>query len=293
MKIVFIGTVQSSEKMLLKLIEIKADIVGVITKEKSDFNSDFCSLVPVSSQNNIPYITVPDVNSPETIKWVKALNPDVIICFGWSSLIKKELLNLPKLGVIGYHPSEIPKNRGRHPLIWALALGLEQTASTFFFMEEGADDGDILSQEMIKIDYKDNAASLYQKMINTSLNQIENIHIDLKNNSYNRTKQDENKSNYWRKRNKNDGLIDFRMNSNTIYNLVRALDKPYIGAHLMYNDKEIKIWKIKETDFTEKNIEPGKIIDKKNNTITVKTSDSAIIILEHEFDKLPEVGEYL
>ena len=34
---------------------------------------------------------------------------------------------MPALGVIGYHPAELPKNRGRHPLIWALVLGLKKT----------------------------------------------------------------------------------------------------------------------------------------------------------------------
>ena len=37
------------------------------------------------------------------------------------------------MGVLGFHPSELPKNRGRHPLIWALALGLKKSASTFFY----------------------------------------------------------------------------------------------------------------------------------------------------------------
>lgn len=36
------------------------------------------------------------------------------------------------MGVLGYHPAKLPQNRGRHPLIWALALGLKKSASTFF-----------------------------------------------------------------------------------------------------------------------------------------------------------------
>jgi len=64
-----------------------------------------------------------------------------------SSLLKKELLSLPPNGVLGYHPAKLPQNRGRHPLIWSLVLGLEESASTFYFMDEGADSGDILSQK--------------------------------------------------------------------------------------------------------------------------------------------------
>lgn len=293
MKIIFIGTVESSKEMLLKLLEIKAEIVGVITKEQSNFNADFYNLAPICKQVDIPYIFATDINSQETIDWVNSLSPDIIICFGWSSLIKRELLNIPKLGIIGYHPSELPKNRGRHPLIWALALGLEQTASTFFFMDEGADSGDILSQEIIEIDYKDNAKTLYEKMIKTSLNQIERIILNLKNNSYKKIKQDETKANYWRKRTKKDGIINFKMHSRTIYNLVRALSDPYVGTHLLYNDEEIKIWKVEEINCDLRNIEPGKVLNVENGQITVKSADGAIKILKHEFKKLPEIGEYL
>ena len=51
------------------------------------------------------------------------------------------------MGILGYHPSLLPFNRGRHPIIWALALGLKETGSTFFFMDENADTGDIVSQK--------------------------------------------------------------------------------------------------------------------------------------------------
>jgi methionyl-tRNA formyltransferase len=62
-------------------------------------------------------------------------------CLGWSNLLKAEILKAAPLGVIGFHPAALPANRGRHPLIWALGLGLDETATTFFFMDKGADRG--------------------------------------------------------------------------------------------------------------------------------------------------------
>ncbi len=35
------------------------------------------------------------------------------------------------MGVIGCHDTMLPQNRGRHPIIWALALGLKETGQTF------------------------------------------------------------------------------------------------------------------------------------------------------------------
>lgn len=80
-----------------------------------------------------------DINHLNNISWIKALSPDILLCFGWSSLLKEELLRIAPMGVLGYHPAELPYNKGRHPLIWAKVLGLEETASTFFFMDQTAD----------------------------------------------------------------------------------------------------------------------------------------------------------
>lgn len=293
MKILFVGTVEFSYKALEKLIELKAELVGVCTKDKSNFNSDFADLTPLCKENKIPYKCVDDINSKENIEWINTLNPDIIFCFGWSSLIKKELLNLPIMGVIGYHPASLPQNRGRHPLIWALVLGLKQSASTFFFMQEGADDGDILSQEEFEILYEDDAKSLYNKVSKVALNQIESFLPKLQNNSFQRTKQNHDKANIWRKRGKADGKIDFRMTSNAIYNLVRALAKPYVGAHIEYKGQDISVWKVEEINFDKNNIEFGKVLENDDNTITVRTYDKAIKIIEHDFKELPKVGEYL
>ena len=293
MKIVFIGTVEFSKIALQKLIEINSHIVGVCTKEKSTFNSDFANLVPLCKENKIPYKYIDDINSKENINWIKNLKPDVIFCFGWSSLIKSELLKLANLGVIGYHPTKLPQNRGRHPLIWALALGLQQSASTFFFMDEGADSGDILSQKCFDILESDNAQTLYSKITNIALIQIEEFVAQLENNTYVRIKQNQEFANTWRKRGKSDGKIDFRMSSKAIYNLVRALTKPYVGAHIEYQGSDISIWKVKIIENLEQNIESGKVLESFENTIIIKTYDGAIEIIEHEFEMLPKVGEYV
>lgn len=293
MRVLFIGTVNFSLQALKKIISLELNIVGVCTKRQSKFNSDFENLVPICESSNIPYYFASDINSSESINWIKDKKPDVIFCFGWSSLIKKELLNLTDLGVIGYHPAELPKNRGRHPLIWALVLGLESSASTFFFMDEGTDSGDILSQEVFQIEYEDDAQSLYEKMTKLALEQIENFVPLLLNGSYPRVTQNNSMANQWRKRGPKDGLLDFRMSSRAIYNLVRALTRPYVGAHLEHAGREVKIWKVREIINEDSNIEPGKVIDVKEDTITLKCCDGAIEILEHEFKVLPQIGEYL
>jgi methionyl-tRNA formyltransferase len=293
-KILFIGTVEFSYRVLSALIDNKFDIVGVLSKNESNFNSDYYDLTPLTKANNIPIFYRTKDNQDEIISFINSKNPDVIYCFGWSHILPKNILSIPKHGVIGFHPAELPNNRGRHPIIWALFLGLKQTASTFFVMDEGADTGDIISQEKIKI-IDDNAFSLYNKIINVALKQIISFteELESKGGFLDKIKQDKTEGNSWRKRNKNDGKIDFRMTSKAIINLVNAIGRPYIGAHLEFQEKEIKVWKVKEEKFNKLNHEPGKVLDIDGNDLIVKTYDGSVRITDHEFNHLPLKGQYL
>ena len=282
MRIVFIGAVQFSEKVLFKLIEMKAEVIGVCTLESSSFNADHCDLTPYSRKHNIPVKYTTNINSEKNILWIKSLNPDIIFCFGWSQLLKTDLLKLAPLGVLGYHPAALPANRGRHPLIWALVLGLKETASTFFFMDDGADSGDIISQHPINILENDTAGTLYEQIIEVALKQVDEFIPALVSGDYKRVKQDHSISNTWRKRGKDDGKIDWRMSATSIHNLVRGLTKPYVGAHFNLQDKATKVWETELVINSEKNIEPGKVISVDEEGVVVKTGDNAIRLIKTE-----------
>ena len=135
MRIVFIGSSKSSKALLEKSIKLNLNIVGICTLKKS-FNHDFCDLKKIFSNLKIPKFYSTDINSAASYNWIKNKKPDLIFCFGWSQILEKKIFLLPKIATIGFHPSELPKNRGRHPIIWSLALGLKKTASTFFLINQ-------------------------------------------------------------------------------------------------------------------------------------------------------------
>lgn len=295
MRILFIGTVDFSYEALKTLIERKSKVVGVVTKSISKFNSDYKDLTKLCNDNLIPFLLYDKESIADYKIFIFSKKPDIIYCFGWSHILEEEVFNFPRYGAVGFHPAELPNNRGRHPIIWALALGLKKTASTFFFINEGADTGDIISQETILIKSDDTAGKLYQKIINVALEQIKRITKDFekKKGHICRKKQKTSAGNYWRKRGKRDGIIDFRMSSEGIYNLIRALNHPYVGAHIVYKDRDVIIWEAEIVNCHLKNIEPGKVLQVSENRIKVKTSDEAIILTNHEFKILPKEGEYL
>ena len=191
MRIVFIGSVKFSEKALQKLILLNANIVGVCTLKESKFNSDHCDLTNLCKKNHI-LVKYFNVNSSSNLEWIKSLNPDIIFCLGWSRLLKSELISIPKRGVIGYHPIITKKSRKTSTNL-VFVFRAKETGSSFFFMDEGADSGDILSQRKIKIDTSDDANTLYNKMIDTALIQIEDFFPKLLSKTEIKIKQDHKK----------------------------------------------------------------------------------------------------
>lgn len=293
MKIVFIGAVRFSASMLNVLLSKNANVVGVCTLLNAPSNADHVDLSYLARKAGLPVLDAQNINSVETVEWIRQLTPDVIFCLGWSRLIGKELLSMPPLGVIGYHPAALPANRGRHPLIWALALGLEKTASTFFFMNECADSGDILSQVSVPISPSDDAGDLYSKITAVAEVQLRNILSTLEAGTFNRSSQEENQANIWRKRQRIDGQIDWRMTAISIHNLIRALTKPYVGAHFLYEGIEYKVWESEIIPDLRRNLEPGKVLAIQTNGIIVKAGVDAIQILMVKPIPNLQAGDYL
>jgi len=294
LRLAFIGCVRLSYDALHAILSMpEVELAGVITRCASPLNADFCSLEDLAAKAMCP-VHFADGDDHEAMKeFLVKVAPEAIYCVGWSYLLRGDILAIPPKGVVGYHPAALPQNRGRHPLIWALALGLEQTASTFFFMDENADAGDIISQEPIAIAPQDDAASLYAKMTTKALKQLADFTPRLAAGNLRPRPQDHRRANFWRKRGPEDGKIDWRMSAEAIHCLVRALTHPYVGAHCPYVGKQIKIWRTEIGPPAPANLEPGKVLEIENGRILVKCWGGSIRLVEHEFQSLPVKGSYL
>ncbi|WP_411991693.1 formyltransferase family protein [Agarivorans sp. DSG3-1] len=291
----FIGCVDSSRAALKTLLGIKGlTVSAVVTRQQSAVNADFCDLTDLCNNHEIPFHLEDPQARDVSVDFLEGFELDVIFCIGWSYLLDAQMLALPKQGVIGFHPACLPSNRGRHPIIWALALGLKETASTFFLMDEGADSGPVVNQILVPIDDSDNATSLYDKILQVSQIQLSQLGSDLVTGTLISIAQDHSQATYWRKRSRSDGTLDFRMSATSIHNLVRALASPYPGAEFIFNDKYIcvKSSRISSEDYLP-NIEPGKVLLKKGYDLLVKTSGSEAVWLLGLEENDIAIGEYL
>jgi methionyl-tRNA formyltransferase len=283
-KVVFIGNLIFSKELLKTVLTNKKfEVVGIISKNKSSYNSDQHSLRSISKREKIKYFNFTKDRKKKMKFFIKKLKPDYIFCFGWSHILNSDILKIPLKKSLGYHPTLLPRNKGRHPIIWTIILGLKKTGSTFFAMDmkKEVDSGQILSQKNLKVNNSETSTTLYKKLILTAKKQLKYLLDNMEDKKFYKKRANGLFNNYWRKRTFEDGIIDWRSGYKSIIRLVNALKKPYQNASIRYKSKFIQVKDCKLLKYNlinYHNIEPGKIlnINKKKNFIDVKCYDKVL-----------------
>jgi methionyl-tRNA formyltransferase len=103
---------------------------------------------------------------PAIIPELTALEPNFFVVAAYAKIIPQTVLDIPRLGTIGVHPSLLPKYRGASPIKSALLADEKVSGVTLYILHAGVDDGPILAKEELAIDPEDTDATLYPKLAN-------------------------------------------------------------------------------------------------------------------------------
>jgi len=105
------------------------------------------------------------VNRPDTVAAIRGLAPDLLVLCG-CSILKGELLSVPRLGTLNLHGGLAQRYRGVWTTLWAVVnREPEYVGATVHFVSPGIDDGDIVYQGRPEIEPDDNPESLYVKVV--------------------------------------------------------------------------------------------------------------------------------
>jgi methionyl-tRNA formyltransferase len=111
-----------------------------------------------------PWGDVTDRNAPEDVSLLfardksavapllRGLEPDVVLCWGFSWLLPQEALDVARLGSVNHHPGLLPRHRGPIPMAWAMREGDRQFGLTWHRMDSEYDTGPILAQTAVPIE---------------------------------------------------------------------------------------------------------------------------------------------
>lgn len=260
-------------------------------KAKEQKVAGYKDLKPFLDERKINY-TVVDTYSLQSTKdkeMLLRLNIDLALVIGWQRLLPGWFLSSLHIGAFGMHGSSkpLPFGRGRSPMNWSLIQGKKIFYTHLFKYELGVDDGSIVDVQLFDINEHDTCLTLHFKNTVAMTKLCAKHLLFLLEGNYTLTPQPKEGATYYPKRSEEDGLIYWEDSTEEIYNLIRAVTKPFPGAFTYLNDdstKKICIWKAQP--FDKKllyNNEVGEIVEVfSNGMFVVKTGDATMLVTEFE-----------
>lgn len=243
-RVVWLSANQFGYEMLkeaLKLPEI--DIVAIITLSESATTVMYDAVEKERwYEFGVPVHRIERIN--EKTDLIYNLKPDLIVEAGWRQIISNEILNIPKYGTVGFHPTLLPRGRGPAPIINSILEGIKESGVTLFYLCDRVDAGDIVGQSMFTIQEDDYAEDVYAKVVEAGKVLVQKyLPLFAKGNAP-RIPQDEASATYFQKRSLAQNEIDLEHEAlETIERKIRALSKPYKGAWIKLDDRKLVIWK--------------------------------------------------
>ena len=226
---------KKSNKLKSYLIHLIKKLFNPFDKNIILNNSDpFLKLIP----GDILLLQTKNINDLEFINQIKILNPDFAFSMGCSQIFKKNLIDCFDK-IVNYHNSYLPTYRGLDATSWAMTYYEKYTGYTFHYINEKIDDGKIIFQEKININYS--KSSFANELLKTQ-QASENISkvLELVLNKFEGIEQIGKPSYYGGKQRKE--LLTFTKLDNI--KMIQRLVKIWEGIQLISNNKTIFVTKV-------------------------------------------------
>jgi len=227
MKVAFFGTPEFCIPSLEALKKSRHEIVCVVTQPDRPSGRGkgvvFSPAKQFALDNNIP-VFQPLRISKEIDEIFKNINADVIVTCAFGQILRQNVIDFFKYGVVNVHASLLPKYRGACPINFVLINGEKKTGVTIMQTDIGIDTGDMLYTVETDIGETETAGELSKRLsvmggeaLVKTLDLIEKGRVK-------RTPQDHAESSYFPMLKKSDGRIDFAKSPQEIVNFIRGMN---------------------------------------------------------------------
>jgi len=287
--IIFYGTPEFAVSSLRALNNAGYNILAVVTTPDKPSGRGLkiteSAVKQYSLAQGLPVLQPERLNDRGFVNTIRSLQPDIQIVVAFRKL-PPEVFEAAKYGTINLHASLLPNYRGAAPINWAIINGEKETGLTTFFINERIDEGNIIMQESIKIEFEQNSGDLHDIMMTRggdllirSLNKIcEKDFKAINQDEFNIAGKIYNKA---PKIFKNDCHIDWRKKGLEIYNFIRGLS-PYPTAitYLYAPDKRSFVLKIHKATYEEEkhNLLAGNVMTDGKTFLKVATEGGFIAL---------------
>jgi methionyl-tRNA formyltransferase len=194
-----------------------------------------------------------ELAQPESVKdeaflaRLRELAPDVAVVVAFGQIFPGALLELPAHGCLNLHASLLPKYRGASPIQASLIEGEKKTGVTAMRMVEELDAGPILGQEELKVRSYWSAGELSDELSKLGAGLMVETLDKLERGEVKERKQREESASYAGRIAKSDGKVNWALESEEIYNRLRAYT-PWPGMKAHFRGRPVKlVWGVPMT----------------------------------------------
>lgn len=287
MKVALIGSVSSSFHALDALIRGGVEVTGVLGVDESRAGriGDYRSLRELARAANLPFQSFVKVREPAVRRFLETHQPDLLWVIGLSQLVPDDVISIARVAGVGFHPTMLPRGRGRAPVAWTIILG-ERAAVSLFCLTDEPDAGDIIIQREVPVLPDDYSEDLIARTNEALFDAILELAPVIEAGSLPRAPQDHAKATYYGKRTPADGVIHWHQPTDRIHRLVRAAGRPYPGAFTFSERRKLTVWRAEPSGVDEVGTEasthePGTIIDvDPRRGVLVRTLDGGLWLTE-------------
>jgi methionyl-tRNA formyltransferase len=282
LRIFVIGQAAFGQDVLLRLREAGEEVVAVAAPAQS-LSGRTDRLRAAADTAAIPAFETAKLKERESQERLRLLEPELGIMAFVSDIIPVEVLNLPKLGTIQYHPSLLPRHRGRSSINWAIIQGDRKTGVSIFWPDAGLDTGPILLQREVEIGPDDTVGNLYyDKLYRLGIEMFVDSVRMLAAGASPKLRQDESQATYEKPCEDPVARIDWRKPAQDVYNLVRGCD-PSPGAWTRLEEKKVRVLDARLGPAVD--VGPGVVWGISENGVVISGVDGALLVRKMQPDK--------
>lgn len=176
---------------------------------------------------------------------LQAMKADLFIVMGYPQIIPQNILNIPRLGTIGVHPSLLPKYRGASPMQSVLLAGETKTGVTLYVMDAKMDHGPIIGMTEIVVAPDETNESLEKKLAEVAAKLLIKTLPDFYAGRIKPIEQNHAEATFVKKFETKDAEVDFKNDDPlTVYRKIQALN-PEPGVYTFsfpgHESKRVKL----------------------------------------------------
>ncbi len=193
-------------------------------------------------ERGVPVHQPKSMKADEVFEQFGAYGADLAVLAFVTAIVPERVIALPKLGMICFHPSLLPRYRGGNALNWQIIRGETRGGLTVFWTDAGIDTGPILLQKSVVIGPDDTVGSLYfGKIFPLGLDAVEEAVDLVANGRAPRIPQEESLASFDPLCRDEHVAIDWLRPAREVYDLVRGAD-PQPGAWAMHRGEKIRFY---------------------------------------------------